>query len=73
MSFSPGESHDFATGSYRRVTLDIDHENVNNRIWKRMVAKMPKEGWYSYADCFRTSSSVSGISPAPATQEKKPW
>lgn len=70
VKFEQGEKKDFATGSYFRVTLAIDGENVGNRIWERMQSKQPDKGFRSYADCYRTSASVSGMSPAPDVGEQ---
>jgi hypothetical protein len=68
--FERGEQKVFATGTYFRVTLAIDGENVGNRLWERMQSRQPEKGFRSYADCYRTSAAVSGMSPAPDMGEQ---
>ena len=56
---------------YVLVELAINPTAVRGRLWERLRKKQPQKGYYSFADCFRTSATVSGINPgAPGQKEE---
>ncbi|MHB8629531.1 MAG: hypothetical protein ACYDEO_25450 [Aggregatilineales bacterium] len=68
-------THNFNSVDYLRIGPTINSEVVKGKIgplWTRLNAKQPGDGGYrSFADCFRTSGTVSGINPGARDQKEK--
>jgi hypothetical protein len=65
------ERHDFASGQFYLVSPAVNAEAVAGKLWTRLRAKQSDGSYRSFADCFRTSATVSGINPGLQNQREE--
>ena len=56
---------------YAKVELALNPEAVKGPLWSRLSKKQVPDQYRSFADCFRTSATVSGINPGAMGQKEE--
>lgn len=69
---SDNTTYSFEGKDLVKVELALNETAVKGQLWQRLKNKQPGQGGYrSYADCFRTSATVSGINPGVGGQKEE--
>lgn len=67
-------TYNFHSADYVRVGPTLNATAIKGPLWTRLNTKqVVDQGYRSFADCFRTSATVSGINPWCAWSERKTY
>ena len=64
-------SLEFASGTFYRVGLAVNLDAIRGPLWSRLSNKQSPGSYRSFADCFRTSATVSGFNPGGKVEKEE--